>query len=99
MMLLNEFRMVDQDQRFMEYAACRGMALSMFFVDQGNGNLSEGREICRTCPVRGRCLEFAINNEIEHGLWGGLSPVERRAPLQERRRLLRLMADERDITG
>jgi len=35
-------------------------------------------EICNTCPVQARCLEWAINNRIEYGIWGGKLPGERK---------------------
>jgi len=34
-------------------------------------------EVCRTCPVRLPCLEFAIDNNERHGIWGGLTKTER----------------------
>lgn len=34
--------------------------------------------LCFGCPVRRDCLEFALALEEKHGIWGGLSPDERR---------------------
>ncbi len=31
---------------------------------------SPGR-ICAECPVRQSCLEYALANRIDHGVWGG----------------------------
>jgi WhiB family redox-sensing transcriptional regulator len=36
----------------------------------------EAREICASCPVRWECLDHAIANH-EHGIWGGLTDIER----------------------
>lgn len=37
------------------------------------------RRLCFSCPVREECLEFAVNNNIREGVWGGLSPRQRAA--------------------
>jgi WhiB family redox-sensing transcriptional regulator len=35
------------------------------------------KRICRGCPVTAECLEYALTNAIEWGIWGGLSTKER----------------------
>lgn len=34
------------------------------------------KAICKRCPIRMRCLEYALVAD-EHGIWGGLLPQER----------------------
>lgn len=34
--------------------------------------------ICKGCPVRRDCLEYALNARMVHGVWGGLDPLELR---------------------
>jgi hypothetical protein len=41
------------------------------------------KAVCRACPVRDDCLEYALTNAEPWGVWGGLSADERRV---ERRR-------------
>ncbi len=41
--------------------------------------------ICTRCLVREECLEYALRNEIEEGVWGGLSSKQRRAQLTIKR--------------
>jgi len=38
----------------------------------------EAREICGRCPVRERCLVEAQKRKERFGMWGGLTPIERR---------------------
>lgn len=38
--------------------------------------------VCRTCPVREKCLDFAVKNNMKYGIWGGLNPVQRRRYLR-----------------
>lgn len=30
------------------------------------------RTFCEGCPVSGECLDFAVENRIEYGVWGGI---------------------------
>lgn len=54
----------------------------------------EGKAICAECPIREACLADAMARRERFGLWGGLTPIERRRierrerrkRLQERRR-------------
>lgn len=38
--------------------------------------------VCRHCPVRVQCLADALDNNIEFGVWGGLTERQRRALLK-----------------
>jgi WhiB family transcriptional regulator, redox-sensing transcriptional regulator len=38
--------------------------------------------ICRHCPVAIECLADALDNEIEFGVWGGMTERQRRALLK-----------------
>ena len=44
------------------------------------------RPICATCPLQVRCLEYALANNIDHGMWGGTTPRERRRIRRNRRK-------------
>jgi WhiB family redox-sensing transcriptional regulator len=39
---------------------------------------NEVKRICRGCPVVVDCLVEALDNDIEWGVWGGLTERERR---------------------
>jgi WhiB family redox-sensing transcriptional regulator len=39
--------------------------------------------ICRNCPVRAECLADALDNQMEFGIWGGLTERQRRALLRQ----------------
>jgi WhiB family redox-sensing transcriptional regulator len=40
------------------------------------------KAVCLACPVRAECLAFALARGERDGVWGGLSPRERRALLR-----------------
>lgn len=33
-------------------------------------------EVCRSCPVRGECLDLAMRVRPEYGVWAGLTAAE-----------------------
>lgn len=66
-------------------AACRGVDTTVFFspeAERGVRRLARERvakAVCGTCPVIAACREHAIRVAEPFGVWGGLTPDERRA--------------------
>lgn len=64
--------------------------------------IAEAKELCALCPVRADCLNYAVENGLKDGIWGGLTEAERR-PWHEglHRRLdyrrVRAFFDGRDV--
>ncbi|MGW2690248.1 WhiB family transcriptional regulator [Streptomyces sp. NPDC001414] len=52
------------------------------FVDGAAQN--RAKALCTGCPVRTECLAHALDQRIEHGVWGGMTERERRALLRRR---------------
>lgn len=69
---------------WMANGACRAFDPAMFFPSDGVG-VDRARRICATCEVKGTCLDYALTNRIDHGVWGGTSERERRRILKRRR--------------
>ncbi len=65
------------DTSWMAQGNCRAYSPNVFFPSDGVG-VEVARRICETCPVRELCLEYAVSNRIEHGVWGGMSERGRR---------------------
>jgi WhiB family redox-sensing transcriptional regulator len=59
---------------------------SVFFPSDGVG-VEVARRVCANCPVKEPCLEYALEQRIDHGVWGGCSERERRRILKRRRDL------------
>lgn len=59
-------------------AACAGQPVGLFFPGIGERNTA-AMELCGRCPVRVQCLDWAIAEQIGHGVFGGQSPAARRA--------------------
>lgn len=47
----------------------------------------KAKEVCRGCVVREACLEYALANREDYGIWGGMSERERRRVLKRRRQV------------
>jgi WhiB family redox-sensing transcriptional regulator len=70
----------DVDHTWHADAACRDLGNHLFFFERGDNfsTIAESKKLCATCPVSDRCLQYALNNNIIYGIWGGKTPEERR---------------------
>ena len=69
---------------WMSRARCREIHPSVFFPSDGMG-VEIAQRICAECTERTPCLEYALANHIDHGVWGGASERERRRIARSRR--------------
>ncbi|MCX5401491.1 WhiB family transcriptional regulator [Streptomyces sp. NBC_01335] len=71
-------------------AACREEDPDLFFPIGSTGpalvQTEDAKAVCRTCPVREQCLRWALDNNQDAGVWGGLAEDERRALKRRDRR-------------
>jgi len=72
------------DSDWMARGKCKDLDPSLFFPSDGIG-VQVAQRICGECPVRAECLEYALDNHVDHGVWGGASERERRRLLRQRR--------------
>ncbi|MFB8016998.1 WhiB family transcriptional regulator [Streptomyces rubiginosohelvolus] len=88
------------DTSWQTRGTCHGMdtedAEAVFFPGPRDyEDIAEAKELCGWCPVRRDCLDFALENGLKEGVWGGLTKAER-APLHknlhERRDYRRVVA-------
>lgn len=70
-------------QHVLDRAACFGTDTNPFFPERGV-SCREAKAVCRGCPVRQPCADWAITNNVHHGVWGGCSERERRKARRER---------------
>jgi WhiB family redox-sensing transcriptional regulator len=71
------------DRAFMVWARCRTVKVDMHPI--GGAGVIVAKRVCKDCPVRGECLEYALTTRQYHGVWGGCSERERRVILKRRR--------------
>ncbi|GAA2494074.1 WhiB family transcriptional regulator [Streptomyces gobitricini] len=71
-----------------QQAVCRDEDPDLFFPIGNTGpavlQAEDAKAVCRRCPVREPCLEWALESGQEAGVWGATTEDERRA-LKRRR--------------
>jgi WhiB family redox-sensing transcriptional regulator len=66
-------------------AACIGHTGELFFAPEHeyprakDRRIAQAKVICGGCPVRAECLAYAEAHDEKHGIWGGLTEMERGA--------------------
>jgi WhiB family transcriptional regulator, redox-sensing transcriptional regulator len=75
-------------ERWQSRAACRGPQAVAFFPpnhaerkEERLAREAHAKAICAACDVQRDCLEYALQIREVHGIWGGLTEIERRAVL------------------
>ncbi|HEV2785080.1 MAG TPA: WhiB family transcriptional regulator [Solirubrobacteraceae bacterium] len=76
---------------WMAKARCREYDPEQFFV-RGAAQSKRAVRVCEHCDVRTACLQYALDNQIEFGIWGGLTE-------RQRRRVARTMAEAAVAVG
>lgn len=71
------------DTSWMKRAACVNQDPTLFYPEERDSQLrrekaKEAVKICGRCAVREACLEYALNNNENFGIWGGETEVARR---------------------
>jgi WhiB family redox-sensing transcriptional regulator len=63
-------------------AACRDEDPELFFpvsdIGLGARQADQAKAVCDRCPVRAQCLEYALDNGLDYGIFGGTTEAERR---------------------
>jgi len=73
-----------RDQEWETRAACRGQPSEVFFGSDNETREDRSRRealarrLCRNCPVLRPCQSYAVAAQEPYGIWGGMTPVERR---------------------
>lgn len=74
-----------------EDARCLGQPVDVFFPDMslGDARWNRAKDVCKNCTVKRECLKLVIGlpeDDDRYGVFGGLSPMERRAKRHELKR-------------
>lgn len=81
--LLDELRelglMIADPGDWRHRAACRGADPEIWFPLDSEGQIAYAKGFCQVCPVAGECLDWALTQGVDYGVWGGHTAEERRA--------------------
>ena len=75
---------ISSDTTWMNIGNCADQHPSMFFPSDGVG-VERAKKLCEGCVAQTPCLDYALVNRVEHGVWGGASERQRRRILKARR--------------
>lgn len=65
----------EKDSSWRDQAACKRAGVTEFF----SGNSTKAiKSMCSICVVSKQCLQFALDNDIRYGVWGGQDSKQRR---------------------
>lgn len=76
-------------------AACGSADPELFFPEGNSENLvvqlqiEAAKTVCRRCPVRTACLDWAEDTGQKFGVWGGTTEKEREAMRRRKQKLSR----------
>lgn len=73
---------------WMRQGACLGSDPALFFPNSQKEQLLIAETLCGQCAVKSVCLDYALENRIDHGVWGGTTEAERRKIIKARRSTL-----------
>lgn len=73
-----------RDVSWTDDAKCKDVDPEFFFVESDTKvksavkKINEAKAFCQGCPVAVQCLGYAIREDLEYGVYGGLSEDERK---------------------
>lgn len=74
--------------------ACSDSDPELFFANTSDvapesekEKVTRAKQICEICVVKIACLETALENDMRHGIWGGLSQEDRAGLIRQKKRL------------
>jgi WhiB family redox-sensing transcriptional regulator len=86
--IVETWSLLNKQFDWMEDAECVGMT-DLFFIETrgyAKDKINQAKQVCNRCPVRVKCITFALDNRMEYGIWGGKTSIERDRILARRRK-------------
>lgn len=73
-----------------EEALCAQSDPDLWFEERTIRLAREAMAICNQCPVMEECRQFALDNEVDYGIWGGMTTAQRRREIRISKRKKRV---------
>ena len=80
MNMTGQITTVQRPPQWHEQANCAGVDPELFFPETGRKTKAsrQAKKICFRCDVRNECLQWALDNNEVHGVYGGTTPEQRK---------------------
>ena len=72
------------DAKWMADGLCLKFDYDLCYPEK-KSRIVDAKKVCEQCPVRPKCLDWAIEHDEPEGVWGGMGPAERVREIQRRR--------------
>ncbi len=72
-----------EDEQWRQKANCLEVDKSLMYPSDYGGTI-KAQQVCEDCPVQPECLEYALENNLADGVWGGVSERGRKQILKAR---------------
>jgi WhiB family transcriptional regulator, redox-sensing transcriptional regulator len=60
-------------QAWQHRARCRNIGIDLFFPESTDvDTITKSLGYCNACPVKVECLQWALEEGVAHGIWGGI---------------------------
>jgi WhiB family redox-sensing transcriptional regulator len=66
------FDMKQQIRELQDKGRCTEEGSHELFFSERPSDLAQAQHICGQCPVRSACLQLALQENLEWGVWGGV---------------------------
>lgn len=63
-------------EEWRDEALCAQTDPDLFVIDKGDSS-AQARKVCAECPVADFCLQWALDNNEQYGIYGGMSRKQR----------------------
>jgi WhiB family redox-sensing transcriptional regulator len=57
---------------------CRQTDPDLFYPEKGGDSSATAKRVCGACPVLEQCRTYALTNREVHGVWDGLTVLDRK---------------------
>lgn len=68
---------ITRPEPWVQEALCAEVDADVFFPDRGE-SVAAAKAICARCDVARECLEYALRTNQTQGVYGGMSPTQRK---------------------
>ena len=87
---------LEQQLAWTTSAVCAGKS-ELFYTERSTLATARAKALCRVCPVQQQCLEYALTNSENIGIWGGMTANERRNYKRRQRKLMRMTEQQASL--
>lgn len=86
------YELTEPDISWRDNAACKRTDVNLF-MSKEKGAVKEALALCAGCLVVKDCLNFAMTNNITHGIWGGKTERQRKSLKRAKNLEVRVLKD------